>query len=119
MENLKAYVPNVHFEQIPIKNLVSNQKYQRNLSRRHIERAVADFDLYQVNPVKVSRRNGKNYVYDGQHTIEMIAAVSGSRDTPVWCMVYDDLEYTQEADILQTSKNMSKNYRLMRYSLRA
>ena len=25
------FVPNVHFEQIPIKNLVSNQEYQRNL----------------------------------------------------------------------------------------
>lgn len=28
----EQYVPNVHFEQIPIKNLVSNQEYQRNLS---------------------------------------------------------------------------------------
>ena len=25
--------------------------------------------------------------------------VSGSRETPVWCMIYDDLEYEHEADI--------------------
>ncbi len=31
MEDLNQFVPNVHFEKIPIKNLVSNQKYQRNL----------------------------------------------------------------------------------------
>ncbi len=98
-ETLSQYVPNVHFDQIPIKNLVSNQDYQRNLSIRHVQRAAANFDLCQVNPVKVSRRNGINYVFNGQHTIEIIAMVSNSRETPVWCMIYDDLEYEHEADI--------------------
>lgn len=97
--DLQQYVPSVHFEQIPIKNLVSNQEYQRNLSVHHVQRAAANFDLYQINPVKVSRRNGTNYVFNGQHTIEIIALVSGSRETPVWCMIYDDLEYSHEADI--------------------
>lgn len=97
--NYNRFVPNVHFEQIPIKNLVSNQEYQRNLSQRHIQRTINNFDIYQINPVKVSRRDGMNYVVNGQHTIEIVAAVSGSRDTPVWCMVYDDMEYRHEADI--------------------
>lgn len=99
MDEYNAFVPKVHFEQIPIKNLVSNQEYQRNLSIAHIQRTVENFDLYQINPVKVSRRNGINYVFNGQHTIEIIALVSGTRETPIWCMIYDDLEYTQEADI--------------------
>ena len=29
------------------------------------------FDVHQINPVKVSRRDGINYVFNGQHTIEM------------------------------------------------
>jgi hypothetical protein len=99
MKNHTQYVPNVHFEKIPIKNLVSDQKYQRKLSPSHIQRMAQNFDLRQVNPVKVSRRDGKNYVFNGQHTIECVAAVSASSETPVWCMVYDDLEYAQEADI--------------------
>jgi len=99
MNDLNIFVPNVHFEQIPIKNLVSNQDYQRNLSEAHIARAAANFDLYQINPVKVSRRDGINYVFNGQHTIEIVALVSGSRETPVWCMIYDDLSYEHEADI--------------------
>ena len=78
IEELQRYVPNVHFEQIPIKNLVSDQNYQRNLSLRHVEKAATNFDLYQINPVKVSRRNGINYVFNGQHTIEIVALVSGS-----------------------------------------
>ena len=99
MDEYSPFVPNVHFEQILIKNLVSNQEYQRNLSIAHIQRTVENFDLYQINPVKVSRRNGINYVFNGQHTIEIVAIVSGTRETPVWCMIYDDLEYNQEADI--------------------
>ncbi len=99
MNDLNIFVPNVHFEQIPIKNLVSDQEYQRNLSVKHVKKAVDNFDPYQINPVKVSRRNGINYVFNGQHTIEIIAMVSNSRETPVWCMIYDDLEYTHEADI--------------------
>ena len=102
-------VPDVSFELIPIKNLVSNQDYQRMLSESHIKNALAEFDVYQINPVKVSRRDGVNYVFDGQHTIEIVAAESGSRDTPVWCMIYDDLKYTEEAHIFaDQQKNVKK-----------
>lgn len=115
MEDLNVFVPNVHFEQIPIKNLVSNQEYQRTLSQIHIARAAANFDLYQVNPVKVSRRDGVNYVFNGQHTVEIIASVSGSRDTPVWCMIYDDLIYEHEADIFANQMKFVK--RLQPYEI--
>lgn len=108
MNDLQQFVPNVHFEQIAIKNLVSNQEYQRNLSYKHVEKAAANFDLYQINPVKVSRRDGINYVFNGQHTIEIIALVSGSRETPVWCMIYDDLVYNQEADIFANQNKYTK-----------
>ena len=108
MNNLEQYVPQVHFEQIPIKNLVSNQEYQRNLSLAHIQRAAENFDLYQINPVKVSRRDGINYVFNGQHTIEIVALVSGSRETPVWCMVYDELCYEHEADIFANQMKFVK-----------
>lgn len=106
MENYAEFVPKVHFELVPIKDLVSNQEYQRNLSMAHVKKAVENFDLNQINPIKVSRRNGVNYVFNGQHTAEIIAMVSGSRDTPVWCMIYDELDYTEEADIFA---NQMKN----------
>ena len=62
IDELRDFVPNVHFELIPIKDLVSNQEYQRNLSWSHVKKAVENFDLNQINPIKVSRRNGTNYV---------------------------------------------------------
>ena len=100
MENEEFIMPNVHFEQIPIKNLVSEI---------HVKRTVENFDPYQINPVKVSRRDGINYVFNGQHTIEIIATVSGSRETPVWCMIYDDLIYEHEANIFANQQKYVKS----------
>ena len=108
MEDLNRFVPRVHFELIPIKNLVSNQNYQRGISAKHVARTADNFDLYQVNPVKVSRRDGMNYVFNGQHTIEIVAAVSESRETPVWCMVYDDMDYEVEADVFANQQKYVK-----------
>lgn len=102
------FIPNVHFELIPIKNLVSSQEYQRSISTTHVGRTAEHFDVYQVNPVKVSRRDGINFVFDGQHTAEIVAAASGSRETPVWCMIYDDLNYEQEAGIFANQKKYTK-----------
>ena len=105
-DELMDFVPKVHFELVPIKDLVSNQDYQRNISMPHVLKAVDNFDLNQINPIKISRRNGINYVFNGQHTAEIVAMASGSRDTPVWCMIYDDLDYSEEADIFA---NQMKN----------
>lgn len=102
-------IPDVSFELIPIRNLVSNQEYQRPLSEGHIRSALEEFDVYQINPVKVSRRDGVNFVFDGQHTIEIVASASGSRDTPVWCMVYDELKYVEEAHIFADQQKHVKN----------
>ena len=108
MDDFSMYVPNVHFELIAIRNLVSNQDYQRNLSQKHIARAAANFNLYQINPVKVSLRDSINYVFNGQHTIEIVALASGSRETPVWCMIYDDLLYKHETDIFANQMKFVK-----------
>ena len=110
MDDYGKFVPRVHFELVPIKDLVSNQDYQRSLSMLHVRKAVENFDLNQINPIKVSRRNGVNYVFNGQHTAEIIAMASGSRETPVWCMIYDDLDYTEEADIFA---NQMKNVKAL------
>ena len=84
-------------ESIPIKQ---NSLFFQNLLRA--------FDKNQLNPVKVSRRDGVNYVMDGQHTVEIVDGVSGSQDTPVWCMVYDDLEYKVEAGLFAEQQKYTR-----------
>ena len=78
-EDYSQFVPDVTFEKIPIKNLVSNQAYQRNISHIHVSRTADNFNLRQINPVKVSRRDGINYVFNGQHTAETVARLPGAR----------------------------------------
>lgn len=107
-EDLTRFLPRVKFEAIPISQLVTDQQYQRNISLKHVKRAAENFDPYQVNPVKVSRRNGINYVFNGQHTMAIVESISGSRETPVWCMVYDGLEYSREADIFANQQKYVK-----------
>lgn len=107
-EKQKACIPDVTWELIPIKNLVSNQDYQRPLSESHIRKTLEEFDVRQINAVKVSRRNGINYVFDGQHTIEIVAAKSESRDTPVWCMVFE-MDYEEEAHVFAEQQKHVKS----------
>ena len=45
-EAQRRCIPNVSFELIPIRNLVSNQEYQRPLSENHIRKALEGFDVY-------------------------------------------------------------------------
>ena len=104
-ERQKRCIPDVTFELIPINNLVSNQEYQRPLSEGHIRKTVEEFDIFEINPIKVSRRNGVNYIIDGQHTAEIIASESGSRSTPAWCMIYE-MDYIDEA---RTFANQQKH----------
>ena len=106
---INKFLPKVKFEAIPINQLVSDQAYQRALSGKHVKMATAHFDIHQINPVKVSRRDGINYVFNGQHTMEIVAQVSGSKETPVWCMVYEDLKYKTEADIFANQQKYVKS----------
>lgn len=58
-EDFNPFVPNVRFEKIPIRMLVSNQDYQRNLSQSHVTRTADNFDLYQINPVRGSFKEAR------------------------------------------------------------
>lgn len=46
--------------------------YQRMLSEAHILCARENFNVYRIDPIKVSHHNGSYYVFDKEHTIEEI-----------------------------------------------
>ena len=46
--------------------------YQRGVERKRVELIARDFNEYIVNEPKVSFRNGRYYVMDGQHTLSLI-----------------------------------------------
>ena len=71
--------------------------YQRGVQRKRVEMIAADFNEYVANEPKVSFRNGKYYVVDGQHTIEGRILRNGGKDLPILCKVYTGLTMEQEA----------------------
>ena len=71
--------------------------YQRGVERKRVELIAKDFNEYIVNEPKVSFRNGRYYVMDGQHTIEGCILLNGGADRPILCKVYTGLTMEQEA----------------------
>ena len=70
--------------------------YQRGVERKRVELIARDFNEYMVNEPKVSFRNGRYYVMDGQHTIEGCILLNGGADRPILCKVYTGLTMEQE-----------------------
>ena len=71
--------------------------YQRGVERKRVELIARDFNEYIVNEPKVSFRNGRYYMMDGQHTIEGCILLNGGEDRPILCKVYTGLTMEQEA----------------------
>ena len=56
--------------------------YQRELNEDRVRRIAAEFDERIANEPKVSCRDGRYYVFDGQHTIAARKLLNGGRDLP-------------------------------------
>ena len=79
------------------KLIYPREVYQRRVHRSQVELIATDFNEYIANEPKVSFRNGRYYVVDGQHTIEGRILRNGGRDLPILCKVYTGLTMEQEA----------------------
>ena len=72
-------------------------EYQRKLQMSKIKQMVAEFNGIIVNPPKVSYRDGRYIVIDGQHTIMGLKTLNGGNDLPILCRVYVGLTKEEEA----------------------
>lgn len=79
------------------KLIYPRELYQRGIQRKRVELIARDFNEYTANEPKVSFRNGRYYVTDGQHTIEARILRNGGKDLPILCKVYTGLTMQQEA----------------------
>lgn len=95
----------VRYMQLPIRDLISSQKYQRDYMRkRTINNIVKDFNPHKLGVIKVSFRDGKYYVYDGQHRLTALLMLypDGMYNAP--CEVHYGLTYKEEAKLFSTQK---------------
>lgn len=90
-------------------DIVTSAGYQRPVDAREVRKIVAHWDENQVNPPKVSYRNGKFYVFDGQHTINALKLRNDGKDVDVLCRVYTGLTYEDEARLFAAQNGISKS----------
>ena len=68
--------------------VIPRTTYQRTLNEDRVRRIAAEFDERIANEPKVSCRDGRYYVFDGQHTIAARKLLNGGRDLPIRCKVF-------------------------------
>ncbi len=82
-------------------------EYQRVLRTRKVAEISATFSEYVANEPKVSYRDGRYHVFDGQNTIEARVACNGGRDLPILCKVFHGLSKKDEALLFAVQTGIS------------
>lgn len=82
--------------------------YQRPIDQKRVDNIVEHFDARLVNPIKVSYRNGKFWVFDGQHTMAALKKLNGGKDLNVKCLVFYNLTKQDEAELFAQGNGISK-----------
>lgn len=77
--------------------IIPRDLYQRGLNRERVREIADNFNECIANEPKVSARDGKFFVYDGQHTLSARIMRNGGHDLPVTCKVYRGLTPQDEA----------------------
>ena len=91
---------NIFCRELPIDSKlleIPRTTYQRELNAERVSRIAAEFDERIANEPKVSCRNGRYYVFDGQHTIAARKLLNGGKDLPIRCKVFYGLTESDEA----------------------
>ena len=79
--------------------IIPRETYQRELNPERVRKIVKEFDERVANEPKVSCRNGKYYVFDGQHTIAARKILNRGHDLPITCKVYYGMTESEEATL--------------------
>lgn len=74
-----------------------NPKIQRKLSPARVQKIRENFSPLIANPVKVSLRDGKYFIFDGMHTRTALSDLNGTENFPILCRVYTGLTEEDEA----------------------
>lgn len=87
------------YKKINTKFLCVDPLIQRDVKPQWVNRIVRNYDPRLVNPIKVSYRDGKYYIFDGHHTAEAIKKKNKGQDCLVECKVFYGLTWLDECDL--------------------
>lgn len=97
------------YSKINSKSIISEPSYQRMVDFSRVKKIVSNFNPNLVNPIKVSLRDGKYYVFDGQHTLKALVAKNNNKDLMVDCKVYYGMTLEDEARLFAEQNGISRS----------
>ena len=74
-------------------------EYQRMLRMEKVSQIAENFSEYIANEPKVSYRDGRFYIFDGQNTVEARRTCNGGMELPIRCKVFCGLTKEDEATL--------------------
>lgn len=80
------------------------EEYQREFKPYMVKKILKNWDDNVVNMPKVSKRNGKYWVFDGQHTIAALKSKNDGQDIWVLCQVFEGLTIEEEANLFRKQR---------------
>lgn len=105
---MNDYSTTFEYKQVNTRDILVDGLYQRDLDKNRVSRIVKEYDPRLVSPCKVSFRDGRYYVFDGQHTIAVQKAVHKGRDCMVDCKVFYGLTRCDEAELFIKQNGISR-----------
>lgn len=95
---------------IKAKDILADESYNRSINHKQVERIIANFNQNLVNPAKVSYRDGKYWIFDGNHTVRALTERSGNNgDTPIYCKIYQGMTKEDEARLFAEQNGIHTN----------
>ena len=79
--------------------LIPCAEYQRVLHVEKVAHIAENFSEYVANEPKVSFRDGRFYIFDGQNTVEARRTCNGGKDVTIRCKVFYGLTKEDEATL--------------------
>lgn len=98
---------NVINMELSTKLLTSGIVYQRPIDSKKVKKIMNRFDIHRFGSIKVSYRDNKYWVFDGQHRLAAIKAINNGNDCVVPCEVHNGLTYEDEAKLFATQYDNS------------
>lgn len=96
------------YKNINTRDLQIDQLYQRTIDSKRLMRIVKNFDPCLVNAPKISFRDGKYWVFDGQHTIVGCKTVNAKgNDINMMCKVFTGLTRLDEMELFIAQNGIS------------
>jgi hypothetical protein len=105
------------YMQVQANKISSDTSYNRPINRKEVEDIIKHFNPNLVNPCKLSYRDNKYWIFDGNHTLTaLIERANGDDSIYVDCKVYTGMTREDEAKqfALQNgdAKKVSSSYQI-------